>query len=59
MCARMFLAAAKEPAKRSHGVVSNLKNTVEEEKKRLANLLEEKVLGVYALCLSKGWDDSD
>lgn len=41
-----FLVAAKEPEKRSHAAVSNLKNMVEEGKKKLANLLEEKALGV-------------
>lgn len=53
--ARNFLVAAKEPEKRSHAAVSNLKNMVEEGKKKLANLLEEKALGVYARCLSTGW----
>lgn len=41
-----FLAAAKEPAKRSHTAVSDLKNIVEEETKRLAKLLEQKAFGV-------------
>lgn len=37
--------------KRSHTAVSNLRNAVEEGKKRLATLLEKKALGVYvALC---------
>lgn len=53
--AREFLAAAKEPAKRSHAAVSDLKNIVEEEKKRLAKLLEQKAFGVYARYVSTGW----
>ncbi len=53
--ARTFLTAAKERAKGSHTVVSNLKNTVEERKKTLVTLLEEKVLGVYAHCISITW----
>lgn len=48
------MAAAKEPAKRSHAAVSNLKDIVENRGKRLGNLLEEKALGVYAHCVSTG-----
>lgn len=49
------MVAAKEPAKRSHAAVSNFNNIVEEGKKKLANLLEEKAVGVYARRLSTGW----
>ena len=45
--ARKFLTASKEPAKRSFMMISSLKRTVEEEKERLARLLEENVLGLY------------
>lgn len=47
--------SAKEPAKRSHAAFSDLKNTVEEGKKRLANVLEDKALGLYARCISRDW----
>lgn len=50
--ARTFLATAKDPTKRSHGAVSNLKNIVEEGKQKLATLLKEKAIGVYAHCVS-------
>lgn len=49
------MAAAKEPAKRSYPVVSNLKITVEEGKQKLASSLERKVHGVYARCVSISW----
>ena len=49
------MAAAKESARRSCAVVSNLKLTVEEEKKKLVTSLEGKVLGVYARCISTSW----
>ena len=51
--ARRFLAAAKINAKRSHVAVSNLKNAIEETRKRLASLIEEKARGMYAGCVSK------
>ena len=44
----------KEPTKRSHAAVSNLKNIVEEGKQKLADLLREKALGVYARSVSTG-----
>ena len=49
------MAAAKEPANRSSETVSNLKDTVEEEKQKLAKLLEGKVLGVYGRIVSTSW----
>ena len=51
--ARRFLAAAKESAKRSNVAVSNIKIAVEVAKERLASLIEEKALGVYARRLSR------
>ena len=53
--ARKFLVAAKELTKRSHAAASNFNNIVEEGKKKLANLLEEKAVGVYARSLSTRW----
>lgn len=53
--AREFLAAAKEPAKRSHAPISKFKNIVEEGKKKLINLLEDKARSVYARSVSTGW----
>ena len=51
--ARRFLAAAKDSAKRSNVAVSNIKIAVEEAKERLASLIEEKALGVYARRVSR------
>lgn len=46
------MAAAKETAKKGHPAVPNLKRIVEEGRKTLANLLEEKALHVYTCCVS-------
>ena len=48
------MATAKDPTKRSPAAVSNLKNIVEEGKQKLADLLREKALGVYARSVSRG-----
>ena len=50
--ARKFLTAAKGSGKTSHTVVSNLRSTVEEGKRKLAHVLEGKVLDVYIRQLS-------
>ena len=46
------MTEAKQSGKRSRAIVSKLEKTVEEEKQKLANLLEGKVLSVYPRCLS-------
>ena len=53
--ARRYLAAAKEPARKSHAVISKLEKTIEEEEKRLAKLFKEKVLRVYDGYVSMVW----
>lgn len=52
--ARNFLATAKDPTKRSHAAVANLKNIVEEGRQKLLTSLKEKAISVYARCVFTG-----
>ena len=49
------MTAAKEPANRSHAVVLEFRNDIEDRKQKLLKLLDGKVLSLYAHVVSTRW----